>query len=87
MPFARPQLGDILSAVNFAIKSNYPARGEYVTNLLSDNQIKGLAWLNYSKPKYGTEKNCTAKGTQGYDLTNERLNGASIKFNAIKAIR
>tara|TARA_B100000787_G_scaffold111780_1_gene83167 strand:- start:295 stop:426 length:132 start_codon:yes stop_codon:yes gene_type:complete len=43
MPFARPQLGDILSAVNFAIKSNYPARGEYVTNLLSDNQIKGLA--------------------------------------------
>ena len=87
MPFARPQLDDTLSAVNFAIKSNYPARGYYVTNLLSDNQIKGLTWLNYSKPKYDTEKNCKAEGTQGYDLTNEQLDGANIKFNAIKAIR
>jgi hypothetical protein len=39
---ARPQLSDILGAVNFAIKANYPARGDYVADVLSDNQIKYL---------------------------------------------
>ena len=42
MPFARPQLSDILGAVNFAIKANYPARGDYVADQQSDNQIKDL---------------------------------------------
>ena len=40
MPAVRPQLNDILGVVNFAIKANYPARGDYVTDLLSNNQIK-----------------------------------------------
>jgi peroxiredoxin len=30
MPFARPQLRDILGAVNFAVKTGYPARGDYL---------------------------------------------------------
>ncbi|MFT4701940.1 MAG: peroxiredoxin [bacterium] len=42
MPFARPQPSDILGAVNFAIKANYPARGDYVADQQSDNQIKDL---------------------------------------------
>lgn len=28
MPFARPHFGEILSAIDFAVKNNYPARGE-----------------------------------------------------------
>ena len=28
MPFARPQLSDILVAIDFVLKNNYPARGE-----------------------------------------------------------
>ncbi len=28
MPFARPHLGDILTAIDFVVKSGYPARGE-----------------------------------------------------------
>jgi len=28
MPFARPHLNDVLSAIDFVIKENYPARGE-----------------------------------------------------------
>jgi peroxiredoxin len=29
MPFARPQFQDLLGAIDFAIKADYPARGEY----------------------------------------------------------
>lgn len=29
MPFARPQFQDLLGAIDFAVKSDYPARGEY----------------------------------------------------------
>jgi len=29
MPFARPSFGDLLSAIDFAIAKDYPARGEY----------------------------------------------------------
>lgn len=29
MPFARPHFDEILSAIDFAIKNDYPARGEY----------------------------------------------------------
>jgi peroxiredoxin len=29
MPFARPAIGDILSALDFIVKVNYPARGEH----------------------------------------------------------
>jgi peroxiredoxin len=29
MPFARPSMQDMLKALNFAIKNDYPARGEY----------------------------------------------------------
>jgi hypothetical protein len=42
MPFARPQPSDILGAVNFAIKANYPARGDYVADLQYDNCAKDL---------------------------------------------
>jgi hypothetical protein len=28
MPFARPHIGDILNAIDFVVKNNYPARGE-----------------------------------------------------------
>ncbi len=28
MPFARPHFGDVLNAVDFVVKNNYPARGE-----------------------------------------------------------
>ena len=28
MPFARPHFGEILSGIDFALKNNYPARGE-----------------------------------------------------------
>jgi len=31
MPFARPALKDVLSAVKFVVEKNYPARGEKVT--------------------------------------------------------
>lgn len=30
MPFVRPHFADLLSAIDFAIEKNYPARGEYV---------------------------------------------------------
>lgn len=29
MPFARPNLGDLVGSLDFAIPNNYPARGEY----------------------------------------------------------
>ena len=29
MPFVRPHFSELLGAVDFAIKNNYPARGEY----------------------------------------------------------
>lgn len=29
MPFVRPHFGELLSALDFAIEKNYPARGEY----------------------------------------------------------
>jgi hypothetical protein len=29
MPFARPQFQDLLSAIDFAINKDYPARGEF----------------------------------------------------------
>ena len=29
MPFARPLFGELLGAVDFVLKNNYPARGEY----------------------------------------------------------
>ena len=29
MPFVRPHFSELLSAVDFAIEKNYPARGEY----------------------------------------------------------
>ncbi len=32
MPFARPYFADILAAIDFVVKNNYPARGE-VTDL------------------------------------------------------
>jgi peroxiredoxin len=32
MPFARPQLRDILGAVNFAVKNGFPARGDYLAD-------------------------------------------------------
>jgi len=28
MPFARPHFAEILSALDFVVKNNYPARGE-----------------------------------------------------------
>ncbi|WP_027126827.1 redoxin domain-containing protein [Gelidibacter mesophilus] len=28
MPFARPEIGDLLKAIDFVVKENYPARGE-----------------------------------------------------------
>ena len=28
MPFARPHFGDVLAAIDFVVKNNYPARGE-----------------------------------------------------------
>ena len=28
MPFARPSFGDVLNAIDFVVKNNYPARGE-----------------------------------------------------------
>ncbi len=28
MPFARPSIGDVLNAIDFVVKKNYPARGE-----------------------------------------------------------
>ena len=30
MPFARPHFDELLQAIEFALKNNYPARGEYV---------------------------------------------------------
>ena len=33
MPFARPHFDEILGAIDFALKNNYPARGEYVDPL------------------------------------------------------
>lgn len=35
MPFARPQFGDILKALDFVIAKNYPARGEVVDHKAS----------------------------------------------------
>ena len=29
MPFARPQLQELLGAIDFAVARDYPARGEY----------------------------------------------------------
>lgn len=29
MPFARPAFSDLVAAVDYAVKKNYPARGEY----------------------------------------------------------
>jgi hypothetical protein len=29
MPFARPNFADLVSAIDFALAKNYPARGEY----------------------------------------------------------
>jgi hypothetical protein len=29
MPFARPNLADLVGSLDFAIPNNYPARGEY----------------------------------------------------------
>jgi hypothetical protein len=29
MPFVRPHFSDLISALDFAIANNYPARGEY----------------------------------------------------------
>ena len=33
MPFARPNFGELVQAVDFVIKNDYPARGEYVGDL------------------------------------------------------
>jgi peroxiredoxin len=33
MPFARPNFGELLQALDFVIKNDYPARGEYVGEL------------------------------------------------------
>jgi alkyl hydroperoxide reductase subunit AhpC len=33
MPFARPNFGELLQALDFVIKSDYPARGEFVGQL------------------------------------------------------
>jgi len=33
MPFARPNFGELIQAVDFVIKNDYPARGEYVGDL------------------------------------------------------
>lgn len=33
MPFARPNFGELVQALDFVIKSDYPARGEYVGEL------------------------------------------------------
>ena len=30
MPFVRPHFSELLGALDFAIKNNYPARGEYI---------------------------------------------------------
>ena len=30
MPFARPNFGELVQAVDFVIKNGYPARGEYI---------------------------------------------------------
>jgi alkyl hydroperoxide reductase subunit AhpC len=33
MPFARPNFGELIQALDFVIKNDYPARGEYVGDL------------------------------------------------------
>ena len=33
MPFARPNFGELVQAVDFVVKNDYPARGEYVGDL------------------------------------------------------
>lgn len=33
MPFSRPHFSELIGAVDFAIKNNYPARGEYIEAL------------------------------------------------------
>ncbi len=33
MPFARPNFGELLQALDFVIKNDYPARGEYIGDL------------------------------------------------------
>jgi len=33
MPFARPSFSDLITAIDFSISRNYPARGEYVGSL------------------------------------------------------
>jgi len=30
MPFARPHFDEILGAIDFVVKNDYPARGEYL---------------------------------------------------------
>lgn len=35
MPFARPNFGELVQALDFVIKNDYPARGEYVDELPS----------------------------------------------------
>ncbi len=39
MPFARPHFDEILGAIDFVVKSNYPARGEYTGTLIPDPAI------------------------------------------------
>ena len=33
MPFARPSFAELIKAVEFSITKNYPARGEYTSDL------------------------------------------------------
>jgi hypothetical protein len=33
MPFARPNFGELVQVLDFVIKNDYPARGEYLGNL------------------------------------------------------
>lgn len=42
MPFARPNFGELLQALDFVIKNDYPARGEYV-GALPDSAGPGLS--------------------------------------------
>jgi hypothetical protein len=41
MPFARPHFGDVLTALDFVIAKDYPARGE-VTNTELSQLVEGL---------------------------------------------
>jgi peroxiredoxin len=42
MPFARPHFDEILGAIDFVVKNNYPARGEYTGTVIPDPATQAL---------------------------------------------